>query len=362
MNIRTDFNSIRLGCLVLAGIPFLTTAAQAQHYLRTDLVSNQTGAAPKTDSNLVNGWGLSRSSTSPWWISDNGTGMSTLIDGNGNPLSLVVTVPGSPTGTVYNGSPDFQIVAGRPAVFLFATEEGAIYGWNPSVNSAAAMKVASSNGAIYKGLAIAMNGGKRYLYAADFHNGRIDVFDSSFNKVDNGFSGDADEVFRFEGHLRGLAPFNIVNIGGNLFVAFAKQDDAKKDDAPGAGSGLIAAFTTEGRLLQMFEHTNDLNSPWGMALAPGDFGTFSHHLIVGQFGSGEILAYDIVTGRLTGKLRDASDAPIAIPGLWGIGFGNGANAGPANNLFFAAGPDDEANGLFGVLKPVATDLTQGNGN
>ena len=347
--------------MALAGASVLASTAQAQHYLRTDLVSNQGGGTTKPDANLVNGWGLSRSSTSPWWVSDNHTGMSTLYDGTGNPLSLIVTVPGSPTGTVFNGSSDFQIVAGRPAVFLFATEEGAIYGWNSSVNSNTAQKVASTNGAIYKGMAIAMNGGKRYIYAADFHNGRIDVFDASFNKVDNGFTGDIDEVISFGAKLRGLAPFNIANIGGNLFVAFAKQDDDKEDDVAGAGNGMLAAFAPDGRLIQMFEQTDDLNAPWGMAVAPSDFGAFSHQLIVGQFGSGELLAYDLVTGRLSGKLRNPDESPLVIPGLWGIGFGNGGNAGPANNLYFAAGPDDESNGLFGVLKPATTDLTLGNG-
>jgi uncharacterized protein (TIGR03118 family) len=332
-------------------------AASAQHYQQTNLVSNVTGAAAKTDPNLVNGWGLSRSSSSPWWVSDNGTGKATLYDGSGNPQSLVVTVPGAPTGTVFNGdTAHFQITPGNAARFLFASEDGTISAWNPAVDPSA-MVVVTTPGAVYKGLAIATpDGGSPQLYATDFHNGHIDVFDTHFNRLPRG--GDA---FTFDGHPRGLSPFGIQNIGGNLFVTFAKPDAARHDDVHGPGLGMVAVFSPRGRLLNMFEHVQALNAPWGLALAPSDFGAFSHHLLVGQFGSGEIVAYNIETGKFAGELLDPAGQTLAIQGIWGIGFGNGKTAGPATTLFFAAGPDDEQNGLFGSLVPVAADLVQGNG-
>ena len=345
---------IMAGALLLAGI------ACAQQYQKTNLVSNLGSMAPTKDPNLVNGWGLSRSSSSPWWVSDNGTGLSTLYDGTGAVQSLVVTVPGgAPTGTVYNGSSDFALTIGKPARFLFASEDGTISGWNSGTQ---AVVVARNPGAVYKGIAIAVADGKRQLYATDFHGGHIDVFDASFNPVTR-HDGDGDGApFRSEGRLRGLAPFGIQNIGGNLFVTFAKPDAAGKDDVHAPGNGAVAVFTPAGRLIRMFEHVQDLNSPWGLALAPGDFGAFSHHLLVGQFGSGEILAYNLATGRLAGKMLDSSANPIVIEGLWALSFGNGAKAGPVTTLFFTAGPNDEANGLFGTLTPPASELTEGNGN
>jgi uncharacterized protein (TIGR03118 family) len=351
----------RFGCTrFVAAALLLAGVASAQQYHQTNLVSNLPSLAPMTDLNLVNAWGLARSSSSPWWVSDNGTGFSTLYDGAGIAQSLVVTVPGgAPTGAVYNGSSDFALANGKPARFLFASEDGTISGWNSGTQAEA---VAMTPGAVYKGIAIAVAGGKRQLFATDFHGGHIDVFDASFNPVTQQH-GDADSArFQFEGRLRGLAPFGIQNIGGNLFVTFAKPDAAGKDDVHAPGNGAVAVFTPAGRLIQRFEHVQDLNSPWGLALAPGDFGAFSHHLLVGQFGSGEILAYDLATGRLAGKMLDSSANPIVIEGLWALSFGNGKSAGTATTLFFTAGPNDEANGLFGTLTPPTSELTEGNGN
>jgi len=343
---------IAIATLLLAG------TAWAQHYQETDLVSNVSGRAANTDVHLVNGWGMSRSSTSPWWVSDNGTGFSTLYNGaTGVASALVVTVPGAPTGTVFNGSTDFQITPGNAARFMFASEDGTISAWNPAVDATHAVIVVTTPGAIYKGLAIAAVGGNQRLYATDFHNGRIDVFDAEFHRVES-----SEHAFDFEDRMRGFSPFGIQNIGGNLYVTFAQPDDARHDDVHGPGLGRVAAFTPQGRRIRVFQHVQALNAPWGLALAPGDFGSFSHHLLVGQFGSGEIIAYDLETGRFAGNLLAPSGQPLMIPGIWGIGFGNGGSAGPANTLFFAAGPDDEANGLFGKLTPVLADQVQGNGN
>jgi uncharacterized protein (TIGR03118 family) len=334
--------------------------ASAQHYVKMNLTSDLASLAPKVDPDLINGWGVARSSTSPWWVSDNGTEKSTLYDAQGTKQALVVNVPGAPTGTVFNASRDFEVTPGNPAVFLFVTESGDVLGWNPTVDRGNARVVASHRGAIYKGVAIATWGGKRYLYAADFHNGQIDVYDSSFQMVAPPHH-DEDRGIRMIGSMRGMAPFNVQNIGNTLFVAFAKQDQDKEDEVAGAGLGLVAAFTPRGRLLRIFEHVDGLNAPWALTLAPGDFGTFTHNLLVGQFGSGEILAFNINTGEFAGKLLETSGSPLKIDGLWGLGFGNGATAGPATTLFFAAGPDDEHHGLFGSIVPVATEQP-GNSN
>jgi len=346
--------------------------ASGQHYTQTNLVSNLPDVAVTTDVRLVNAWGLSRSSTSPWWVSDTGTGLSTLYNAAGAAQTLVVTVPGgAPTGTVFNGSTDFQLAPGQPARFLFVSEDGTISGWNPATNATNAVAVAVTPGASYKGLAIAVANGKRQLYAADFSGGKIDIFDTGFNKVgemdtrfravSQGPSDDDYSGLKFEGFRRGLAPFNVQNIGGNLFVAFARRGP-NLDEIPGPGKGAVAVYTPTGQAIRIFEHVEDLNAPWGMALAPGDFGPFSHHLLVGQFGTGEILAFDMETGKYAGKMLNAEGQTLMIDGLWALSFGNGGNAGPLNTLYFTAGPNGEQDGLFGSLTAITTELLEGNGN
>ena len=362
MQTKPDFFrlSVALPLILLAG-PTL-----AQHYSQSNLVSNQAGAAAKMDANLVNAWGIARSATSPWWVSDNGTGKSTVYNSTTGATLLTVTVPGAPTGMVVNGTLGFSVLGGAPARFLFASEDGTISAWNGGPE---AQIVVTTPGAVYKGIAIATVDGNPQLYAADFHGGHIDVFDTNFqpltrgkgNGSDNGNDNGNDERF-FSGKPRGLAPFNIQNIGDTMFVAFAKQDASRHDEVDGPGLGLVGAFTPAGKLITWFEQVNDLNAPWGLAMAPSEFGTFSHHLLVGQFGSGEILAFNPASGAFAGKLLQPGGQPVSIDGLWGIGFGNGGNAGPLNTLFFAAGPSGESNGLSGTLTTVATDLVQGNSN
>jgi uncharacterized protein (TIGR03118 family) len=339
-----------------------------QQYKQTNLVSNQLDVATNQDTDLVNAWGMSRSSGSPWWLSDNGTGLSTLYDGSGNKQGLVVTIPtgdptlsptGTPTGTIYNGSSvDFLLAAGKPAVFLFATEDGTISGWNPGVNATnAVIEVNEMSKSVFKGMAVAqVNYGATsttYLYVADFRKGHIRVYDTSFHHVPM-----FEESFDDDWIPEGFAPFNIYNIGGNLYVAFAEQDSAKHDEVDGPGLGYVDVFSPSGRLLQRLEHGPWFNSPWGLTLASSDFGLFSHDVLVGQFGSGEILAFDPVTGRYKGKLLDTSNQPITIDGLWGLSFGNGGKAGAATALYFTAGPNGESNGLFGTITPV--QAIQGN--
>ena len=352
------FQGVRITCLaLLSASPLL--AQPAQHYKQTNLISDLPGMAAATDANLVNPWGLSRSSTSPWWVSDNGTGVSTLYSGTGSAIPLVVTIPaadsgtGTPTGQMFNGSQDFQIAPGKPALFLFVTEDGTVSGWNPGVQATSAVvKVNTHSASVFKGMAVATiddprMGSTNYLYVADFRKARINVYDTNFHAILL-----HEDAFKDERVPHGFAPFNIQNIGGNLYVAFAKQDGARHDEVDGAGLGYVDVFSPTGRLLHRLESGKWFNAPWGMAQAPTDFGIYSHDILVGQFGSGHILVFDPVTGSFKGWLQDANNAAITINGLWGIAFGSGGTSGPATTLFFAAGLNDEQDGLFGTITPV----------
>lgn len=344
------------GCVVSVG-----SVAEAQHYQQTNLVSDLPGAAVQ-DPHLVNPWGLSRSSASFWWVSDNGVGLATLYNGTGTPQSLVVTIPpadatsgegGVPTGTVSNGTTDFALPSGGPAKFIFVGEDGTISGWNGGTS---AVVVSTKDKSVYKGVAIASFHGANYLYVANFSRKRIDVFDTHFNRVHLD-----DDAFEDEHLPRSFAPFNIQNIGDSLYVAFARLDRKTNDEVAGAGLGYVNVYTPGGRLKRRLEHGSWLNAPWGLVLASGDFGTFSHHLLVGNFGSGEIAAYNVSTGRFDGMLRNVSDGILSIPGLWALSFGVMPNSGPPTTLFFTAGIEDEAHGLFGTLLPVPAEKVLGNG-
>jgi uncharacterized protein (TIGR03118 family) len=335
--------------LALAGSTFATATPDV--YNVKPLVSDGGGTAPSTDRSLVNGWGLSAGPTTPWWAADNGTNLSTLYSGTGAKVALTVSVPGSPTGTVFNGSTSNFVVSQNgssgAARFLFATESGTILGWTPSVNGTAALVGAdrSKAGAIYKGLAIA---GDR-LYATDFHNGRVDVFDSSFKLITT--SGH----FKDSKVPKGFAPFGIQAIGGSIFVTYAKQDADRHDDVPVRGQAYVDEFTPDGRLVARVVNSGRKNAPlvapWGLALAPANFGVFRGDLLVGNFGNGRISAYTKRGNRwlYKGQLRHAGGTPIAIDGLWAIAFGNGSAAGPTNSLYFLAGPSGEKHGLFGSI-------------
>jgi len=354
-------------------------AACAQNYTLQVLTSDGSVTAANTDPNLINGWGLSRSSGSPWWVSANGTGKSTLYDGTGAVQSLVVSIAGAagngtgkPSGTIYNGTQDFQIADGKPAVFLFASEDGTISGWNSGVDPANTIVKVNNPGAIYKGLTTAWVNGIQYLYAANFASGKIEIYDAGFNPVSPNYAAFTLQPSRSTNFLgpfqpagglndfTGFVPYNIQNIGGTLFIAFAIQDDEKEDSVSGAGLGVVAAFTPTGRQLKIYERGSFLNAPWGLALAPSDFGSFSHCLLVSQFGSGQIVAFNLMSGDMVGVLADENNQPISIDGVWGIGFGNASKSGAYNTLYFTAGPYDENNGEFGSLTPTSASLTQGN--
>jgi uncharacterized protein (TIGR03118 family) len=356
--IHTSIKTALLGLALTASVGLaLPAAAQnpnaANLYSVHKLVSDVPGEAAITDPDLVNGWGISHSATSPWWVSDEGTDKSTIyaIDMNGMAAKrpLVVTVAGGPTGQVFNGSADFKVDAGTgllPSLFIFATESGKIYGWN-GVGTTAIQAVATPD-AIYLGLAIGSVGAANYLYAANFHAGTVDVFDATWGP------GNLPGTFTDPSLPEGYAPFGIQAIGGLIYVAYAKQDADAEEEVAGEGFGYVDAFDTAGNFIERVASAGDLNAPWGMALAPSDFGKFSGDLLVGNFGDGRINAFRKGEDGWEehGVMKGTDHKPIEIDGLWGIGFGNGANAGPTNTLFFAAGPEDETHGLFGsITKP-----------
>ena len=357
--------------LVLGAALFVASplGAASRHernsYSVTPLVSDQPGMAAHTDGNLVNAWGLTAGPTTPWWVSDNGTDKSTLYNGDGTARSLVVDVAGGPTGTAFNPTAGFALPTGGKALFLFDSEDGVIRGWNGAQGTTAiVVKDRSGVGAIYKGLTVADTSAGPRLYAADFHNGRIDVFDGSFGLLHGGF--------RDPFLPRHYAPFNVQVIGDRVYVAYAKQDEKAEDEAAGPGRGFVDAYDLKGRLLARVASRGHLNAPWGLALAPASFGRFAGDLLVGNFGDGKIHAYEERSNehfdsrkhhsrrhhhgefkrfKFRGTLRDGYGRPIVIDGLWALRFGNDSAAGPSSTLFFTAGPNDENNGLFGSITP-----------
>ena len=335
----------------------------------TNLVSDQPGVAAITDPNLVNAWGISESTSSPFWISDNGTGVTTLysVPGSTPPVTkrpLTVTInpaagaaSSAPTGQVFNVSPGSGFtISGSKAVFLFASEDGAISGWNPAFGTGSTAVVAVDHGspdlslnAVYKGLAItAVNGGM--LYATNFRAGTVEAYGSSFNPILPGGFVDPNLP-------KGYAPFGASVINGELYVTYAKQDAAKHDDVAGAGNGFVDVFNLDGTGERRLISRGALNSPWGLALAPTAFGTFGGDLLVGNFGDGDINAYDPMTGAFLGALDGPGGNPIEIDGLWALTFGNGAAGGSLDTLYFTAGPDGESHGLFGQLMSVPESST-----
>jgi uncharacterized protein (TIGR03118 family) len=325
-------------------------------YVQINLASDLPGLAPVTDPNLVNPWGISSSPTGPFWFANNGTGTSSLLDGEGGVVPLVVTVPsaagsvGSPTGTVFNGGPGFAITANgwtAPSRFLFATEDGTIAGWTSEVDETRALLAVdnSSAGASYKGLALASDpAGHSFLYAADFGRGQIDVFDEAFQPVTR------PGAFQDPNLPAGFAPFNIQNIDGQLFVTYALRDKAEPNNVPGAGHGFVDLFDADGQLVRRFASGGALDSPWGLAQAPADFGPLGGALLVGNTGDGRINAFDPNSGAFLGPLVDGDGVPITRPDLWALTFGNDHAGGAADTLFFAEGLDDEAHGLVGAIQ------------
>jgi uncharacterized protein (TIGR03118 family) len=346
-------------CPALIGILVMSLSPQAlradlNNYVQTNLVSDLPGLAANTDPNLVNPWGIAFGPTSPFWISDNHTGLSTLYTGTGAKLGLVVTIPppggspagtvAAPTGTVFNGGSSF-----KGDKFIFATEDGAIAGWQGGTS--AALEVDNSGAsAVYKGIALGHNAAGDFIYATNFNAGTIDVFDSNYKPAS--LSGS----FTDPNLPAGYAPFNIENINGSLYVTYALQDAAKHDDVAGPGNGFVDVYDTNGVLQGRFASGGALNSPWGMALAPAGFGAFGNDLLIGNFGDGTINAFDPSNGNLIGTLEDGKGNSIVNQGLWGLQFGNNGPDFDPHALYFTAGipgPDHvEDHGLFGKVDAV----------
>ena len=372
--------TLALASFVLPSITF------AQHYIKKNLISDIPGMADKTDPNLKNPWGLTRSPTgSPWWIANNNSGTSSLVDGTGAPVDIFIEAdaskgnfvvvpppgfapkgtPSTPTGIVFNGSPTDFILdkgtpAGKPAIFIFATEDGTISGWNPTVDLLpggappspnAVLEVdnsdkGSNHGAVYKGMTSGDVNGRRFLYVTNFRSARVEVYDTNFKRVHLG-----EDAFDDDSIPRGFAPFNIQNIGGSLFVTYAKQDSLRHDDVAGDGSGFVDIFSTSGKFQGRLEHGDWFNSPWGVVWTPRDFGEFSNVILVGNFGSGKIAAFNGFTKRFIGFVRNLDNSVLTIDGLWSLTFANNGTAGSSTTLYFSAGINDEQDGLFGTLTP-----------
>jgi uncharacterized protein (TIGR03118 family) len=387
-----------------AALGFFPTPGAAQKYVQTNLVSDlpNINGEPVTNPNVANffnPWGLTRGASTPWWVSENNSGLTSLLDGNGNPFNIftqpdgtpvnfafVPTTPSAPAGTVsnptgvvFNGSgTDFVMPtgtpAGQPAIFIFVGEDGIISGWNPGVDNIAGEKgrsmqvnlildnsdKSSPNGAVYKGATSALLNGKHYLYVTNFRSAQVEVYDTTFTRVklsDDAFkpSGDGEgDDFNNDGeHIpKGFAPFNIQNIGGNLFVTYAKQTADRHDDVGGAGNGFVEIYTPAGKRVAHLEHGPWMNSPWGVVWTPRDFGHFSNSILVGNFRSGWIAAFNGFTHKFEGFLEKPDGSRLTIDHLWSLAFGNDGPAGPATTLYFTAGTNDEADGLFGNLVPA----------
>jgi uncharacterized protein (TIGR03118 family) len=366
----------------------------AGNVLQTNLVSDLPGVAQTMDPQLINPWGISESANGPFWVSDNGAGVSTLFNTAGVKQGLVVSIPapgdltgftGTPTGTVFNDSAggfklngfDKNGVANSlPAVFLFATEDGTIVGWNPNVNPAGIDPTTagkhgiiavdnSAAGAVYKSLTMATSNTdpivkgnpntQSLLYAADFHNGRIDVFGTNFAPVTLPRGAFTDPNLP-----RGYAPFNVQQLGGKIYVTYAQQDSAGHDDVAGAGHGFVDVYNLDGSGGQRLVSRGPLNSPWGLAIAPASFGPLAGALLVGNFGDGHINAFNASNGKPMGALTDPDGEPIQIQNLWALRVGNGGQGGDSQTLYFTAGLGHEQHGLFGSLKPVAAGTPEGD--
>jgi uncharacterized protein (TIGR03118 family) len=348
------------------------------------------------DTNLLNPWGLTRSPNgSPFWVSNNNSGTSTLYaisgtpavatppnafpdphpDTNGNninsPFNNFVMVPppgfapgtqSAPTGAVFNGSPtDFLLAPAKQAIFLFSTEDGTISGWNPGVSPVnAVLKVdnsdkGSKNSAVYKGMTSGEIDGQRVLYVTNFRSARVEVYDTNFHRKNLG-----EDAFDDDTIPRDFAPFNVQNIGGSIFVTYAKQDAARHDPLSGDGFGFVDIYSTKGELQGRLEHGDFFNAPWGVVWTPRDFGEFSNTILVGNFRSGWIAAFNGFTKKFIGFVQTPDNKLVTIPGLWSLTFGNNGSAGSSETLFFTAGGADELHGLFGTLTPVTAELAEGD--
>jgi len=357
----SDIRSI-LGTLATttAAVLLVTASAKADDpapagYEQHTLVSDGSVPADHTDPNLVNAWGIVFNPTALVWVANNGTGTSTLYDGSGQANPLIVSIPavngdetGNPTGIVFSGGNDFVVkngTASGPARFIFAAENGTLSAWSPMADPTHAIIVANSSSrhAVYKGVALGGNGSGHFLYATDFHNKHVDVFDASFKPTS------VPGAFTDARLPQTYAPFGIQNVNGDIIVTFARRATQGDDERAGPGLGIVDEFDADGHLIARLVTHGPLNAPWGIALAPRGFGRFGGALLIGNFGDGAINAFDPHSGDFLGALRDDNHDVLHVDGLWGMAFGNGVFGQKADTLFFAAGPHDEAGGAYGMI-------------
>jgi uncharacterized protein (TIGR03118 family) len=364
LHFRASWHGLAIGAAVLL---VLSVAAPASahngpppRFTQINQVSDQPGKAKLTDGSVVNAWGLALSPTSPLWVANNGTDTATLYAGGLNGATVVkappppngpltVTVPGGPTGQVFNGGGDF-VVSGPngsgAARFIFATESGDILGWNPNANPTVAVLGTHVDGAIFKGLAIANTTFGSFLLAADFHNARVRVFDGQFREIPL-----PPQIFFHDPRLpKGYAPFNVMVSGDRVYVTYAKQDADAEDEVAGQGLGFVDVYSDFGVTVHRVATRGQLNAPWGLAFAPASWGSLAGDLLVGNFGDGRINAFD--GDHFEGQLRGTDHKPITIDGLWALLPGT-ANTGGVGTMWFSAGPDDESHGLVGQLVPAS---------
>jgi uncharacterized protein (TIGR03118 family) len=339
VHVTTHAGRILLATLLVVGVSTgFARGAEKNNYQATILVGNEADEGfPVVDPKLVNAWGIAASPTSPWWVANNGSDSATIYSGTGVKAMLEVTVPGAPTGEVWYGGSQFLLSNLQHAVFLWATEGGTLLGWNGGTT---AEVVFNDPGSIYKGLAVHGD----TLFTTDFTSCEVEAIDGNFMEFDTpgGFEDDTIPA--------GYCPFGIQAVGNSIFVTYALKSGI--DDVAGQGHGFVREFDTDGNLIAAVADHGQLNSPWGVAMAPSNFGRFSGCLLVGNFGDGKINAYckdDEDEWHHGGFLRSGNRA-LVVDGLWGIGFGNDHGSGPANVLYFAAGPDEEENGYFGKIE------------
>ena len=342
---------IRFSYLALVLFFFLCGSSWAVSFDATNLVTDDQSAhaAQITDPGLVNAWGISFGPSSPFWVSANGSGTSTIYAVNPTTQvtakqGLTVSIPGngSVTGQVFNSNP----AAFNGDNFLFVSEDGTVSGWRGALGTTAETLATASSANVYKGSAFATISGNSYLYAANFRAATIDVFKGT--AAAPALAGS----FTDPNLPAGYAPFNVQNLNGTLYVTFAVQDATKHDEVAGAGQGIVDSFDLQGNLLGRVATGGKLNAPWGIAIAPSSFGAMAGDLLVGNFGDGRITAFDASTHTVVGQILGADGQPLSIDGLWALSAGNDGSRGSSHLLYFSAGPDEESHGLFGVLTPV----------
>jgi len=345
----------KIAMFLFATLSFVPQLAAATSFSQLNLVTDDQTAnsAQITDPALVNAWGLSYSPTGPFWVSDNGTHVSTIYSVNPTTNAtikqgLTVSIPGAGnvTGQVFNSN---SANAFNQDLFLFVSEDGTISGWRSNLGTSAETLATGSSANIYKGVAEAAVSGNNYLYAANFKSGAIDVFKGTSTGLG---TSDLAGSFTDPNLPNGYAPFNIQNLNDKLYVTYAEQDPNSPDEVAGAGKGLVSIFDTQGNFIERLASQGTLNAPWGLAIAPSSFGEFAGDLLVGNFGDGTINAFNLTNNHFDGQLKGSDGQPLSIDGLWALTLGNGGNAGSSQSIYFSAGPNEEAHGLFGTIAVV----------